>query len=41
MVEPPPRVEVDMTENEVRVYQYATEDDATGAIFIVNPAMEL
>jgi predicted anti-sigma-YlaC factor YlaD len=41
-VEPPPRVEVEMTEKEVRVYQYAIEDDAsTGAVFIVNPGMEL
>jgi len=40
--EPPPRVEVDMTQEEVRVYQYAIGDDATtGAVFIVNPAMEL
>jgi len=40
--EPPPRVEVDMTHEEVRVYQYAIGDDATtGAVFIVNPAMEL
>lgn len=39
--EPPPRVEVDMNE-EVRVYQYAIgEDESTGAVFIVNPAMEL
>lgn len=39
---PPPRVEVDMTHEEVRVYQYAIGDDAsTGAVFIVNPAMEL
>jgi hypothetical protein len=38
----PPRVEVDMTEEEVRVYRYAIgDDDTTGAIFIVNPAMEL
>jgi predicted anti-sigma-YlaC factor YlaD len=42
VVEPPPRVEVDMVEEEVRVYQYAIEgDDATGAVFIVNPSMEL
>jgi len=41
-VEPPPRVEVDMTQEEVRVYQYAIGDDAsTGVVFIVNPAMEL
>lgn len=40
--EPPPRVEVDMTHEEVRVYQYAIGDDTTtGAVFIVNPAMEL
>ena len=40
--EPPPRVEVDMAQEEVRVYQYAIGDDATtGAVFIVNPAMEL
>ena len=41
-IKPPPRVEVDMTQEEVRVYQYAIGDDATtGAVFIVNPAMEL
>ena len=40
--EPPPRVEVDMIQDEVRVYQYAIGDDGTtGAVFIVNPAMEL
>ena len=40
--EPPPRVEVDMTHEEVRVYRYAIGADATtGAVFIVNPAMEL
>jgi hypothetical protein len=38
----PPRVEVDMTQEEVRVYRYAVgDDDSTGAVFIVNPAMEL
>ncbi len=38
----PPRVEVDMTQEEVRVYRYAIgNDNSTGAIFIVNPAMEL
>lgn len=42
VVEPPPRVEVDMTQEEVRVYQYAIGDDeSTSAVFIVNPAMEL
>ena len=41
-VEPPPRIEVEMTQDEVRVYAYAIEDDAsTGAVFIVNPGMEL
>ncbi|MCU0303958.1 MAG: zf-HC2 domain-containing protein [Thermoanaerobaculales bacterium] len=40
--EPPPRVEVEMTQDEVRVYQYAIGDDgSTGAVFIVNPGMEL
>jgi anti-sigma factor RsiW len=40
--EPPPRVEVDMTQEEVRVYQYAIGDNGTtGAVFIVNPAMDL
>jgi len=40
--DPPPRVEVDMVQDEVRVYQYAIgDDDSTGAVFIVNPAMEL
>ncbi len=40
--EPPPRVEVEMVQEEVRVYQYAIGDDGTtGAVFIVNPAMEL
>jgi predicted anti-sigma-YlaC factor YlaD len=42
VVEPPPRIEVDMKQDEVRVYQYAIEDDsAMSAVFIVNPAMEL
>lgn len=42
VVEPPPRVEVEMTQDEVRIYQYAIGDDGnTGAVFIVNPAMEL
>ena len=39
---PPPRVEVDMPGEGVRVYQYADEDDSDTAVyFIVNPAMEL
>jgi anti-sigma factor RsiW len=38
----PPRVEVDMTQEEVRVYRYAIGDDtSTGAVFIVNPSLEL
>ena len=41
-IEPPPRIEVEVTQEEVRVYKYAIEDDAsTGAVFIVNPGMEL
>jgi anti-sigma factor RsiW len=40
--EPPPRVEVEMSQEEVRVYQYTIGDDqSTGAVFIVNPGMEL
>ena len=38
-VSPPPRVEVDMPGEGVRVYQFAQEDD-TAVYFIVNPAME-
>ncbi len=39
---PPPRVEVDMTGDGVRVYQYADDNDTDTAVyFIVNPAMEL
>ena len=42
LTEPPPRAEIDMTQEEVRVYQYAVGDNgSTGAVFIVNPAMEL
>lgn len=42
VIEPPPRIEVDMAQDEVRVYQYAIEGDgSTGAVFIVNPGMEL
>jgi len=42
VIEPPPRVELDMAQEEVRVYQYAIGDDeSTSAVFIVNPAMEL
>jgi len=41
-VEPPPRVEVEPTQDDVRVYQYAIgDDDSTGAVFIVNPSLEL
>jgi hypothetical protein len=38
---PPPRVEVDMAGEGVRVYQFAQEDDAdTAVLYIVNPALE-
>jgi len=41
-VNPPPRAEVDMVGEGVRIYQYADERDADTAVyFIVNPAMEL
>jgi predicted anti-sigma-YlaC factor YlaD len=39
---PPPEVEVDMDGEGIRVYHFATEDDANvAATFIVNPALEL
>jgi len=39
---PPPRVEVDMTGEGVRVYQYADQQDADTAVtFIINPELEL
>jgi len=38
----PPTVEVEMAGEDVRVYQFAAdEDDNTAVYFIVNPAMEL
>jgi predicted anti-sigma-YlaC factor YlaD len=39
----PPTVEVDMPEEDVRVYQFANDDDDadTAVYFIVNPALEL
>jgi len=38
----PPTVEVDMTGQDVRVYQFATDENADSAVyFVVNPAMEL
>jgi predicted anti-sigma-YlaC factor YlaD len=38
----PPTVEVEMAGEDVRVYQFATdEDDDTAVYFVVNPAMEL
>jgi predicted anti-sigma-YlaC factor YlaD len=38
----PPTVEVDMNGDNVRVYQFAAEEDTDTAVyFIVNPAMEL
>jgi predicted anti-sigma-YlaC factor YlaD len=39
---PPPEVEVDMDGEGIRVYHFATDDDANvAATFIVNPALEL
>jgi anti-sigma factor RsiW len=39
---PPPRVEVDMAGEGVRVYQYADQQDGDTAVtFIVNPQLEL
>lgn len=39
---PPPRVEIEMPESEVRLYQFAgSEDETTAVYFIVNEAMEL
>ncbi len=39
---PPPRLEVDMAGEGVRVYQYADDGDGDTAVyFIVNPSMEL
>jgi len=38
----PPTVEVEMSDAEVRVYQFADDDDSDTAVyFIVNPALEL
>jgi predicted anti-sigma-YlaC factor YlaD len=38
----PPTVEVEMAGDNVRVYQFATDDDDDTAVyFVVNPAMEL
>ena len=38
---PPPRVEVDMIGEGVRVYQFAQESDAdTAVLYVVNPALE-
>lgn len=40
--DPPPRIEVDMAGEGLRVYQFADQPDADTAVyFIVNPAMEL
>jgi anti-sigma factor RsiW len=39
---PPPRIEVDMAGEGVRVYQYADQQDSDTAVtFIVNPQLEL
>jgi predicted anti-sigma-YlaC factor YlaD len=37
----PPSIEVEMTGEDVRVYQFATEDGDTAVYYVVNPAMEL
>jgi hypothetical protein len=38
----PPTVEVEMSDEDVRVYQFADDDDTDTAVyFIVNPALEL
>jgi predicted anti-sigma-YlaC factor YlaD len=40
--DPPPTVEVEMPGDDVRVYQFATDEDPDTAVyFIVNPALEL
>lgn len=42
VVTTPPTVEVEMAGDDVRVYQFATDDDDDTAVyFVVNPAMEL
>jgi predicted anti-sigma-YlaC factor YlaD len=41
MTPPPPQVQVDMTDEGVRVYQYADDDDSSTAVYyIVNPELE-
>ena len=37
----PPRVEVKMDGQDVRVYHFATDNGSDAAVYIVNPAMEL
>ncbi len=38
---PPPRIEVDMPADQIRVYQYADDRDGDSAVyFVVNPALE-
>lgn len=42
VLNPPPRIEVDMAGEGVRVYQYADQQDGETAVtFIVNPQLEL
>lgn len=42
VVTAPPTVEVEMAGDDVRVYQFATDDDDDTAVyFVVNPAMDL
>ena len=37
----PPSVEVEMSSEDVRVYQFAADDSDTAVVFVVNPALEL
>ncbi len=37
----PPSIEVEMAGEDVRVYQFATDDGDTAVYYVVNPAMEL
>lgn len=37
----PPSVEVEMAGEDVRVYQFAADDNDTAVVFVVNPALEL
>lgn len=37
----PPSVEVEMSGEDVRVYQFAADDSDTAVVFVVNPSLEL